>query len=227
MDAHLRPARSIDADHPAIVAFARDRTAGLDDPRERAVALYLAVRDELRYDPYGVDLSEVGFRASTVLARGSGYCVGKATVLAAAARVVGIPSRVGYADVRNHLTSPKLHALMGTDVFAFHGYVELHLDGRWVKATPAFNRSLCERADVRALDWDGRHDSLYQPLDLAGRRHMEYLTDHGTFADVPIAQLLAAWDATYPGLRRKLSGAEGAAAFEREAEAPGAQPSGQ
>ena len=28
---------------------------------------------------------------------------------------------------------------MGTDLFVYHGYAELFLDGKWVKATPAFN----------------------------------------------------------------------------------------
>src|SRR5574341_322846 len=63
----------------------------------------------------------------------------------AVARVVGIPARVGYADVRNHLSTPKLRELVGGDLFVWHGYAELHLEGRWVKATPAFNLTLCER----------------------------------------------------------------------------------
>ncbi|MCW3009824.1 MAG: transglutaminase-like [Solirubrobacterales bacterium] len=221
MHEYLEPGRSIDADHPDVVAFARDRTAGIEDPREQAIALNLAVRDEIRYDPYGIDQSPEGFRASSVLARGSSYCIPKAALLAAAARVLGIPSRVGYADVRNHLTTPKLRAVMGTDVFLYHGYTELHLDGRWVKATPAFNRSLCERANIAVLDFDGIHDSIVQPLDLAGRRHMEYLVDHGTFADVPIAQIQASWRAHYPYMGEGLARvSEDADAFERDARAP-------
>lgn len=222
---YLMPAASVDSDHPAVVAFAREHTAGIEDPREQAVALYYAVRDGFRYDPYTVDQTPAGFRASTVLERGAGYCVPKAALLAAAARVAGIPARVGFADVRNHLSSPKLLELMGTDRFVYHGYTELHLEGRWVKATPAFNRSLCEKTNTKPLEFDGREDSLLQPLDVDGRRHMEYLVDHGTYADVPIDQMKAAWYAVYEYLERDAWAAvppagDGAAAFERDASAP-------
>ncbi|MEE4381811.1 MAG: transglutaminase family protein, partial [Pseudomonadales bacterium] len=138
----LAAGRFVDSDHPAVIAFAEETVRGLADPREAAVALYYRVRDEFRYDPYGIDRSEAGFRASWVLAEGRGFCVPKATLLAAAARAVGIPARLGFADVRNHPTSAKLAETMGTDVFAWHGYTELAPEGRWVKATPAFNRSL-------------------------------------------------------------------------------------
>jgi transglutaminase-like putative cysteine protease len=158
------------------------------------------VRDEIRYDPYGVVLSEEFLRATTVLARGAGFCVAKAVVLAAGARAVGIPARLGYADVRNHLTTERLRAQMGTDVFAFHGFTELHLGGRWVKATPTFNRSLCDRFGVKALEFDGANDSLLHPFDAAGQRHMEYIRDRGTHADVPLDEMRAAFAEHYAGM---------------------------
>lgn len=198
--ATLAATPSIDADHPAVQAFAAEHACG-DDDRERAVALYLAVRDGFRYDPYEVELHPDSFRASRVLEKGIGYCVTKAVLLAAAARAVGIPARVGLADVRNHMTSPRLLELMGTDEFLFHGYAALHLDGAWVKATPAFNRTLCDRVGALPLDFDGRTDSLLQPLTRRGERHMEYLRDHGTFDDVPVDRLLTTWSAAYPTLR--------------------------
>ncbi|UTI63870.1 transglutaminase family protein [Paraconexibacter antarcticus] len=226
---YLQPGLSVDSAHPAVVAFAREHTAGIDDPREQAVTLYYAVRDGFRYDPYTLDLTPAGFRASTVLERGAGYCVPKAALLAAAARVVGIPSRVGFADVRNHLSSPKLLALMGTDRFVYHGYTELLLDGRWVKATPAFNRSLCEKTHTKPLEFDGREDSLLQPLDVDGRRHMEYLVDHGAYPDVPVDQMKQALFAAYDYLKaagdqpgQGAADGDGAEAFERDASAPGA-----
>ena len=134
-------------------------------------------------------------------------------------RVHGIPARLGFADVRNHLTSPRLRATMGTDVFAFHGYTDVHLDGRWVKATPAFNLTLCQRAGTEPLEFDGRNDSILQPYDLAGRRHMEYLLDRGTHADVPRDEMIAVWDAMYPpNVEWKRGGTQGD--FEREVERP-------
>jgi transglutaminase-like putative cysteine protease len=124
--------------------------------------------------------------------------VQKAVLLAALARAAEIPAKVGFADVRNHLASPRLVETMKTDVFAFHGFVELHLDGRWVKATPAFDRRLCERHGVHPLEFDGRHDALFHPYDQAGQRHMEYIHQHGTFADLPLELMLETMRRHYP-----------------------------
>ena len=196
-DATLQPTALLDSDHPAVVAFAARHGGGADD-RQRAVALYYAVRDGFRYDPYRIDLSPAGMRASTVLANGFGWCVPKATLLAAACRAIGIPARVGFADVRNHLSTARMREVMQTDVFYWHGYAVLLLDGAWRKATPAFNRELCERFDLLPLEFDGRGDSLYHPFDRQGHRHMEYLADHGAFDDVPLARMTQDFARLYP-----------------------------
>lgn len=198
--AHLRSTGFLDADHPRVMDFARDAAIGRADTIGRATALYYAVRDGIRYDPKHIDLRPDAMRASSVLARGSGFCVAKAVLLAAASRTLGIPSRLGFADVRNHLTTERMRRAMGTDLFVFHGYAELHLEGCWVKATPAFNRTLCERFDVAPLEFDGRHDSLFQQSDRTGRRYMEYVRDHGAFDDLPLATIHAAFVEHYPAL---------------------------
>jgi transglutaminase-like putative cysteine protease len=199
-EAYLRPTRFLDADHPRVIAFARSATAGCSDHLRQAIALYYAVRDGFRYDPYRVDLRPQAMRASALLERGYGFCVPKATLLAAAARVLGIPSRLGFADVRNHVATERLQRVMGTDLMVFHGYTELRLEDRWVKATPAFNRTLCDRFDVDPLAFDGRHDSLFQQADRTGHRYMEYVRDRGTYADLPLAEMVAAFEAQYPAL---------------------------
>jgi transglutaminase-like putative cysteine protease len=203
-DPTLAATRLIDSDHREVVAFAREHAQGAD-ARERAVALYYAVRDGFRYDPYRVDLSVAGMRASTVLAKGIGWCVPKAALLAAACRAAGIPARVGYADVRNHLSTERMRATMQTDLFVWHGYTDIAIDGRWVKATPAFNLALTERFGLLPLDFDGRADSIYHPFDAAGNRHMEYVHQRGSFDDMPLARIVADFERTYP---RWLHGAQ-------------------
>ncbi len=196
----LRPADFVDSGDESVRTFARDAIAGISGDKARAIALYKAVRDGIRYDPY-VDYTDPGtFRASEVLAAGRGFCIGKSALLAACARAVGIPARPGFADVRNHLTSKRLHALTQSDIFSWHSYTELLVDDRWVKCTPAFDRSLCARAGLAPLEFDGVNDSLFHPFDPAGRRHMEYLCDRGAFADVPHAAILADFLKHYPGL---------------------------
>jgi transglutaminase-like putative cysteine protease len=185
----LQPSRSIDFDSSAVAAFAAKSAGNSADPRGRAVSLYYAVRDGIRYDPYSIDLSIEGIRASATLKSGRGWCVSKAILLAACCRAMGIPARLGFADVRNHLTTKRMRDRMKTDLFFWHGYTSICLDGVWIKATPAFNIGLCERFRLKPLDFDGRSDSIYHPFDLEGRRHMEYLAYRGEFADVPLAEI--------------------------------------
>jgi transglutaminase-like putative cysteine protease len=197
--AYLEPARYIDSGHPAVVSFAKEHAAG-ETPLARAVSLYYAVRDGIRYNPF-LDFSrDETFRASQCIAAGEGFCIGKAALLAACARADGIPARVGFADVKNHLTTPALREHMGTDLFIYHGFAELLLDGKWVKATPAFNVELCQRFKVKPLEFVGVEDSIFHPYDEEDRRHMEYLRDRGSHADVPVAEIMQAFRKAYPAL---------------------------
>lgn len=195
----LAPTAFVDADHPEVADYAR-RHAGGGTVRERAVRLYYAVRDDIRYDPYGIELSVRGLRASSVLAAGRGFCINKAVLMAAVCRAVGIPARLGYADVRNHLSTERLRQSMKTDVFYYHGYTSILIDDRWVKATPAFNLSLCEKFGLAPLEFDGTQDSIYHPFDLSGNRHMEYLAFRGEHADVPIDDMVQLFETHYPGM---------------------------
>jgi len=199
MSEFLAAADYVDSAHPAVVAFSRNNSKGAT-PLERAVSLYYAVRDDIRYNPF-LDFSDrETYRASSVLAAGQGFCIGKAALLAAAARAAGIEARVGFADVKNHLTTPRLAETMGSDLFVYHGYTDLHLEGKWVKATPAFNLALCRRFRVKPLEFDGRADSIFHAFDQDDRRHMEYLRDRGRYADVPVAEIQRAFQETYPKL---------------------------
>lgn len=198
----LTPNRHVDSDHPELVAFA-ERIAGDRPPREAAVALYEEVRERLRYNPWRVKFTEDAYRASEVLLRDpaeGGHCIDKALLLAAAARAIGVPSRMRYANVRNHVGTVKLVEALGTDLMVFHGYCELHLGGRWVAATPAFNRALCEHLGVAVLEFDGVHDSIFQENDGSGGRFMEYVTDHGAHAGVPFDLMISQWEEHYPHL---------------------------
>ena len=201
-EAYRAPSDLIDSDHPTIQAYAA-RVAGEGNDRDKALRLYYAVRDDLRYDPYNTPMKREAYRASTTLASGHGYCVNKAGLMAAVCRAAGIPARVGYADVRNHMTTQRLSELMGSDTFYYHGYTEVWLDGHWVKATPAFNKELTDKFGLKPLDWDGVSDSIYHPFDLSGRRHMEYLAYRGVFADIPFDEIRDAFRTYYPRMTRQ------------------------
>jgi transglutaminase-like putative cysteine protease len=214
MAAYLAPAGYVDSDHPLIIAQARQLRAGVSAAAgagaetgaemaaemvaEAGRAVFYFVRD-LRYRGGDFEDLEI-YRASSVLAAGHGYCVGKASLCAALARAAAIPARLGFADVRNHLASPRLRAAMGTDVFAWHGYTQLFVGGRWVSVSPTFDRAACERAGVAPLEFDGKHDALLQSFDGSGAT-MSYVKRHGTFHDVPARFLAAEMPRLYPFAR--------------------------
>ena len=194
---YLLPSEIMDSDHALVVDFARHNTQKTKDPVGKAVKLYYAVRDSIWYDPYSPFYLPGHYRASHVLKRGRGYCVSKAALLCALGRACDIPARVGFATVRNHLATRQLIEFLGTNLFVFHGYTEFYLNGRWIKATPAFNVELCNRHHVPPLEFDGHKDSIFHPYNSEKKPFMEYEEDHGSFADVPVELILSAWKQAY------------------------------
>ena len=195
---HLEATFFLDHDHASVRDFTQHVIAGASSPRERASLLFAAVRDQIWYDPYSVSEDPEHYRASHVLQAGRAYCVPKAVLLAAVLRAAGIPTRLGFADVRNHLQTDTLRAVMGgTDLFVYHGYCSAYIDRRWLKATPAFNVELCERFGVPPVDFDGQSDALMHAFTSDGTRHMEYVRDHGSFDDLPLGRILSALHQAY------------------------------
>jgi transglutaminase-like putative cysteine protease len=194
---YLAPTEIIDSDHKTIQDYAAKIAEKSVDHVEIAVKLYYAVRDDIRYDPYSPFFLPEHYRASYVLRRGRSFCVPKASLLCAAGRACGIPSRVGFADVRNHLATKQFIDFLGDNLFVYHGFVEFYLEGKWVKATPAFNSELCKRHHVPPLEFNGREDSLFQAYNLENRKFMEYVQFHGVYADIPVALIVEAWERAY------------------------------
>jgi transglutaminase-like putative cysteine protease len=202
---YLLPTAIIDSDHERVIRFALDTTEHCrDELLEKAVALYYAVRDGIWYDPYYPFYLPEHYRASNVLKSGRGFCVCKASLLCAVGRACGIPSRVGFADVRNHLATRQLIDMMGSDLFVYHGFTEFYLEGKWVIATPAFNIELCRKHKVVPLEFNGREDSIFQAYNLEKKQFMDYVAYHGSYGDIPVEQIVAAWEAAYGKERVRL-----------------------
>jgi transglutaminase-like putative cysteine protease len=196
--AHLGATDFIDIEHESVRAFTADAIGNASTDRDKAKRLFAAVRDQIWYDPYTVSDDPAHYRASFVLETGRAYCVPKAVLLTAVCRAAGIPAMLGFADVRNHLQTETLRALMGgTDLFVYHGYSHLYIDGRWMKATPAFNTELCARFGVPPVDFDGDHDALLHAFSADGAQHMEYVRDRGVFDDLPLNEILTELRNTY------------------------------
>lgn len=187
---YLRPTYYLDFDNPAVATFAAGAIEGASTDREKAIKAFYAVRDAIRYDPYRITDDPEAYRASNVLATGAAYCIPKAVLLAAVTRYAGIPTGIGLSDVTNHLCSPRLRdAMDGKDLFLHHGYAVMLIDGKWVKAAPAFNIELCDKFHVTPTEFDGVADALLQEYDRKGRKHMDYVANHGIWSDLPFEKI--------------------------------------
>ena len=202
MDEYLAATEYLDAAHPAILKKAQELTSDIQGKRGQAMALFRYVRDGFPYKIIYEIPNRDYFKASVTLVRGEGFCMPKSVLLAALARAAGIPSRLHFADIRNHILPPSTTERLKTDVMAYHTYVEMFIDGKWVKATPSFDIGFCERFNLVPVDFDGEHDAMLNHLDRSGRVHIEYIADYGVRAEFPIDEVIAAFRRTYPHMPR-------------------------
>lgn len=201
---YLKPTEFLDCDHSAVRQFVEENTRGLSGSIEKLEALYYAVRDGFRYDPYRLDFSRDAMKASHLTGRDYGYCVEKSCLFATAARAVDIPARLGFANVRNHIGTARLEAVLQTNVLVFHGFAEIYVNGRWIKSTPVFNKELCDRLQVAPLEFSVTEDTVFQEYDRQGGKFMEYLHDYGRFEDIPYDFFMNELLQNYPHLREKI-----------------------
>lgn len=198
MQEYLQPTEFLNFDCESVREFAEKNSAGAKSDTEKAVALYYAVRDGFQYNPYIIDLRREGLTASNLLTRERGYCVEKAVLLAASARAVGVPSRLSFYIVRNHIATERLEKALKKNYLVFHGAAEVFLNGEWFKTTPAFNAGLCKYLGVAPLEFDGTKDSIFQQYDEKGNVFMTYLHDYGFFDDLPYDLYLEELGKHYP-----------------------------
>ena len=192
MEKFLQPTPYIDCDAEPVKEKSRALVQGIPASRDKAIRIFYAVRDGIKYTIYGKRSQPEHFRASSVLSAGEGYCVQKAILLVALARAASIPARLRLAAIRSHLVPKELLKKRGTDLFPFHGYADLHIEGSWVKATPTFDIGSCKEGGLRPVDFDGQHDALLPSTALDGRPHIEYVEDRGFFEDVPFDAIMEA-----------------------------------
>lgn len=179
----------IDADHDRIRTQVADlNVVGLPE-RERAVTLFEFVRDQIAYD-FAAPTDPTAYRASEILEGAKGHCVRKAILLCALARTANIPTALVFADMRDHTLSDTIVQLMGTDILHHHGLVAFHLNGQWIKADPTTTRATSEKKGFRLVTFDGSADALGHDTTVDGRRHLDYIQFHGTFDDMPFANVM-------------------------------------
>jgi transglutaminase-like putative cysteine protease len=194
---YLTPTRCIDSDSPQVLNYARHIIGNETDSIKKAVMLFYAVRDDIKYDPYSPFYKPEHYRGSFVLNRKRGYCVSKASLLCALGRACNIPSRVGFATVKNHIATKQLLETLGSNIFVYHGFTEFYLNEKWVKATPAFNKELCLLHKISPIDFNGMDDAIFPEYNTEKKQYMEYIEYHGSFIDIPVETILKAWKECY------------------------------
>jgi transglutaminase-like putative cysteine protease len=191
MEKYLKCTEFIDCDNKLIKDKAYKVTEGLQTDREKAVALYYLVRDEVKHNAYAPLYDLDRYKASKILEAGNGVCQQKAILLVALARAVGIPARIGLVDIRDHLISDTFREMIGgVNILPLHGYAELYIDGRWIHASPAYDIETCRRKRFVPVEFDGVHDAKDSPYDLDGKPHVEHLKYHGPYDDFPWDEIL-------------------------------------
>ena len=183
----MQSTTSIDCDSKVIQEKSRILTQGQKDIIERARSLFYFTRDEVRYNPYA---SLYPIEASGTLDRGYGFCIQKAALLAALARAAGIPARLGFIDIRNHHLDSDWQKILGTNVIVYHGFAELNINGKWLKATPAFDLRMCRENGFLPVEFDGHHHGMLHSHTQDGNRHIDYLEPHGSYDDVPLNAII-------------------------------------
>ncbi|MFQ6125595.1 MAG: transglutaminase domain-containing protein [Candidatus Heimdallarchaeota archaeon] len=164
------------------------------------------VRDKIKYTVERVQHdSPADMKASTTILREKGFCIQKAVALAALLRANNIPARLHFADIINHRSSPHLQEFMGTKVFVFHGYTEVYLVNRWIKLTPAFDATLCEKHNLPVCTFNGVDDAIFPSHDKLGNLFVEYVRDRGVYANLPYKEIFDTFSRYY-GSRFELRG---------------------
>ena len=197
MEKYLRPTPTLDCDNEAIRQKARDLTEGDEKVADKARSLFYFVRDDIKYNMYAPLDSLEFFRAGRTLERGDGNCIQKAVLLVALARAAGIPARLRHADFRNHRLTDEVMQLFGTNLFTYHGYSDLYMEGKWAKATPALDLKTCQENRFIPVEFDGKQDAMFHSHDLDGKPHIQYVRDHGYYDDIPLDEIIAAWSQLY------------------------------
>jgi transglutaminase-like putative cysteine protease len=192
MEDYLKPTSTLDFDHKAVREAAARATAQSESDMEKAKALFYFVRDRIRYNVHVPRFRPEDFQASATLARGEGFCIQKAVLLSAMARAAGVPSRLGFAVIRNHLLPDKISHILKNNEIPDHGYAELYLREQWVKATPAFDLQTCLDNGFLPVEFDGASDARFHPRNRDGAPHIEYVAYLGTYSDLPFDDI-AAW----------------------------------
>jgi len=203
---YLSPTYYFDFENDAVKELIREFQTNKLSSKEKAIGIYIKIRDGWRYNPYHLSLTKAKYKASFIAVKPDGHCIEKSILLIACLRGLQIPARIHFAKVKNHIGVERFLEKFGTDEITPHGMVDVFIDGKWLKVSPAFNKELCVKCNVATLDFDGENDSIFHEFDISGNKFMEYLEDYGFFEDVPVDFILDNFKENYPEIMKRNKG---------------------
>ena len=208
MEIYLQPTKFFDFNKPKVQQKALEITNGCESEKEKSIALFYWVRDEIKYNmQLFIPIIINNFKASKVMQKGQGFCVSKSILLSSLARAVGIPARIHLVDLINHLVSQKVIDFMGTNIMYYHGFSEFYLNEKWIKLTPSFDQETAKRGGfLPMVEFDGENDAVFPPYDINGKKYGEYVGDRGVHADLPLGQIDDVFRQKYEMYRNFLNG---------------------
>ncbi|MFX0057236.1 MAG: transglutaminase-like domain-containing protein [Candidatus Heimdallarchaeota archaeon] len=196
---YLKPTEFFDFNKANVRNKAFEITNGLKTDKDKAIALFYWVRNEIKYNmttyiPY----VKSNFKASVTLRRKNGFCVSKSVLLSSFARAIGIPARIHLVDLINHKVSQKVIDFMGHNVMYYHGYSEFFLNNKWIKLTPSFDKATAIKGGfLPMVEFDGENDAVFPPFDDDGNLFGEYVKDRGIHADLPLNEIEKVFEEKY------------------------------
>ncbi|MFW9936495.1 MAG: transglutaminase-like domain-containing protein [Candidatus Thorarchaeota archaeon] len=199
LEKYLQPTEFFDFNKANVRNKAFEITNGLKNNKEKAIALFYWVRNEIKYNMATyIPHVKSNFKASVTLRRKNGFCVSKSILLSSFARTIGIPARIHLVDLINHKVSQKVIDFMGHNVMYYHGYSEFLLNNKWVKLTPSFDETTAIKGKfLPMVEFDGEHDAVFPPFDSEGNRFGEYVMDRGIHADLPLDEIEKVFEEKY------------------------------
>jgi hypothetical protein len=164
----LRPSNYLQTEDPVVVAMAKEASAGAAaDPWSVAVALERYVRQNITRK----DFSQAFATAAEVARSRNGDCTEHALLLAALARVCGIPARVAVGLV---YVEPSA-------AFGYHMWTEVYVAGVWIPADATLGRGGIGAAHLKLANSNLRTGDAFASflpvLNVMGRLKIEVLRE--------------------------------------------------
>ncbi len=173
-----------------VVNLALELTADHESDREKAIAIFNYVRDEVQF---GFTRRFDGASPNETLAAGRGHCNPQAALFASMLRAVGIDARMHFVTIGSEIIVDLFPDYAAPPRRIAHSYVDVVLDGTSYRVDgylidDELLRGAKARLGERVLgygvhrdacnEWDGRSDCMAQFADRAMQ-----LADHGRFDD--------------------------------------------